>query len=355
MEKEIQKIDIRNLSAGQIVDFILSIGEKEFRARQINSWLWEKSVSSFDEMSNLSVDLRKKLEEHFVIRAVKIAEIQTSDDNTLKIAFELFDGLITEGVLIPADSRITACISSQVGCALGCHFCATGQMKLKRDLRHDEIYDQVALLRRLALEKFGQPLSNIVMMGMGEPLLNYENVKKAIYYITTEDGLGISPKRITLSTSGITSGIKQLANDNVKYNLAVSLHVANQLKRNSIMPVSKANPLRELTDALKYFYQKTGSRITFEYLLLKDFNDTLNDAKELAAFCRNIPCKVNLIEYNPVEGSGFERSPETNVRMFTAYLESRNLVVNIRQSRGKDINAACGQLAARLQCKMMIE
>ena len=320
-------------------------GEKAFRAKQLYEWLWKKSARSFDSMTNLSKDLRDKLQEDFTIPAVTVAEEQISEDKTIKNAFRLADGKITEGVLIPTPRRVTACISSQVGCSLTCKFCATGKLKLMRNIQFDEIYDQVAIIKEQAEKHYDRPLSNIVYMGMGEPLLNYSQVIKSIDRITSEDGLGMSPKRITVSTAGIAKLIKRLGDDQVKFNLALSLHAANDEKRSKIMPINDQNNLEILAEALRYFYEKTETRVTFEYIIFKDFNDQLVDAQELAEFCRNVPCKINIIEYNPIDDGEFQQASSHKVDAFAAFLESKNLIVNIRRSRGKDIDAACGQLA----------
>ena len=274
--------------------------------------------------------------------------MQKSNDGTIKNAFRLFDGNIVEGVLIPADDRMTACVSSQVGCSLTCKFCATGRMERLRNLNADEIYDQVVAIRNQAIEHFDIPLSNIVYMGMGEPLLNYTNVLQSIEHITSPLGLNMSPKRITVSTAGIAKMIKKLGDDEVKFNLALSLHAANDTKRSEIMPINEHNNLIALIDALKYFYEKTGTRITYEYIIFKDFNDSLNDARELYNFAKQVPCKINIIEYNPIENSEFLNTSLVKTEAFKDYLESKNIIVNIRRSRGKDIDAACGQLANKI-------
>ena len=340
-----EKKDIRNSSLEEIKEFLTEQGEKAFRAKQIQEWLWEKSAIDFDDMSNLSKDLRELLKQHFVIQAVTVKNLQKSNDGTIKNAFKLYDNNIVEGVLIPVEDRMTACVSSQVGCSLTCKFCATGRLERLRNLNADEIYDQVVILRNQAMENYQIPLSNIVYMGMGEPLLNYANVLKSIEHITAENGLNMSPKRITVSTAGIAKMIKKLGDDDVKFNLALSLHAANDQKRSEIMPINEHNNLEALKEALLYFYNKTGTRITFEYIIFKDFNDTLTDAKELWLFARNIPCKINIIEYNPIDDSPFQNTTNERTEAFKDFLESKNMIVNVRRSRGKDIDAACGQLA----------
>ena len=344
MEKQ-KKQDIRLLSKDALKDYFVAKGEKAFRAKQVYEWIWKKSATDFDQMTNLSLSTRDLLKENFSINAVVIDESQFSKDGTIKNAFRLHDNKICEGVLIPADTRMTACISSQVGCSLACEFCATGKLKRMRNIEAAEIYDQVRIIRDQALEHNGQPLSNIVYMGMGEPLLNYKNVLESIEKITSEEGLGMSPKRITVSTAGVAKMIEKLADDNVKFNLALSLHAANDEKRNKIMGINETNNLEALAKSLKYFYEKTQTRVTYEYIIFDKFNDELQDAHELYEFCKHIPCKVNIIEYNPIDGADFKQASVKKVDAFKDYLEERGVVINIRRSRGKDIDAACGQLA----------
>ncbi|MCD4773106.1 MAG: 23S rRNA (adenine(2503)-C(2))-methyltransferase RlmN [Bacteroidales bacterium] len=348
MIQEEEKKDIRKCSLDELGEFFVSNGEKAFRSKQVYEWLWKKSATSFDEMTNLSKKTRSLLIDNFIIKSVKIKQQQKSYDGTIKIIFELHDGKIVEGVMIPSEKRATACISSQVGCALGCTFCATGKLGFTRNLDFDEIYDQVALISKLASEELDLKLSNIVYMGMGEPLLNYDNVMKSIDIITSENGLAMSPQRITVSTAGISKMIKQLGDDNIRFNLAISLHTANNNKRNEIMPINKQNSITELIEAIKYFHEKTNNRITFEYILFKNYNDSIDDANELAAFCKNFPVKINVIEYNKVIDTPFRRADKLHTEEFVKLLESKNLIVNVRRSRGKDIDAACGQLANKI-------
>src|ERR1051326_1983708 len=340
-----KKQNIRVLSLEEIKTFFEKKGDKSFRAKQVYEWLWKKSARSFEEMTNLTKATRELLNENFSIHAVNIAESQTSKDRTIKNAFRLYDGNIVEGVLIPTETRMTACISSQVGCSLTCAFCATGRLDRVRNLDADEMYDQVAIIRKQSEEKYGIPLSNIVYMGMGEPLLNYKNVLESVEKITSPEGLGMSPQRITVSTAGIAKMIKKLGDDKVKFNFALSLHAANDEKRNKIMPINEQNSLEALADALKYFYEKTGTRVTYEYIVFKDFNDDITDAMELEKFCRVVPCKVNIIEYNSIDNSSFKQTTSARLNKFVSYLESKGIIVNVRRSRGKDIDAACGQLA----------
>lgn len=341
------KIDIRGLTLEQLQSHIVAMGEQAFRARQIYSWIWQKSCVDFDEMSNLSKSLRDLLKQAFTINSVRVNKEQRSADRTIKSSFSLHDGNIIEGVLIPAPDRMTACVSSQVGCSLSCKFCATGYMDRKRNLRADEIYDQVVLIGKQAQAHYGQPLTNIVYMGMGEPLLNYSNVLRSVERITAPDGLNMAAKRITVSTAGIAKMIKKLGDDEVRFNLALSLHAANDSKRNEIMPINEQNSLRALAEALKYYYAKTKNPVTYEYIVFNGVNDGLEDAKELAAFCKHLPCKVNIIEYNPIAFADFENAPEDKIDRFADFLRQRGITTNIRRSRGKDIDAACGQLAIK--------
>lgn len=343
----IKKQDIRKFSTEQLKKWLSEHGEQGFRAKQITEWLWKKSARSFDEMTNLSLKTRELLKENFEIRTVSVLKKQVSNDKTIKSGFKLFDGNLVEGVLIPTDDRMTACVSSQVGCSLTCKFCATGYMDRLRNLEAAEIYDQVVLIKQQAEEHYNQPLTNIVYMGMGEPLLNYANTLESVNYITSPEGLGWSPKRITVSTAGIAKMIKKLGDDEVKFNLALSLHAANDVKRNEIMPINESNSLKNLAEALQYFYKKTGNRITFEYIVFYGFNDTLQDAKELWEFTKKVPSKVNIIEYNPIAEADFKNTDPETLEKFAAYLEDRGVNVQVRRSRGKDIDAACGQLAIK--------
>ena len=343
------KIDVRSLSLQALQQHFTLLGEKGFRAKQVYEWLWQKSCFSFNEMSNISKELRIKLEENFTINNVKINNSQFSADKTIKNSFILYDSHLIEGVLIPTEGRMTACVSSQVGCSLTCKFCATGYMERKRNLNPDEIYDQVVLIARQAMENYHQPLTNIVYMGMGEPLLNYKNVMDSIEKITSEDGLNMAAKRITVSTAGIAKMIKKLGDDKVKFNLALSLHAANDEKRDTIMPINEQNSLKSLADALKYYYAKTKNPVTYEYIVFDGFNDTIQDAIELVKFCRYLPCKVNIIEYNPIAFASFINAGEDKIEKFADYLRSQGINTNLRRSRGKDIDAACGQLAIKDQ------
>ncbi|SMO61743.1 23S rRNA (adenine(2503)-C(2))-methyltransferase RlmN [Solitalea koreensis] len=347
MEKVLAKKDIRSYALDDLKKLFTEMGEQAFRAKQVYEWLWKKSAWSFEEMTNLSKELREKLTQNFTINAVKLDHQQISSDRTIKNTFKLYDSNIIEGVLIPTEDRMTACVSSQVGCSLTCKFCATGYMDRKRNLNADEIYDQVVLIDKQAKENYGIPLSNIVYMGMGEPLLNYANMMKSVERITSEDGLNMAAKRITVSTAGIAKMIKKLGDDNVKFNLALSLHAANDEKRNEIMPINEQNSLSALAEALQYFYHKTKNPITFEYIVFENFNDEIKDAAELVKFCKKVPCKVNIIEYNPIAFAAFQNTGEDKLDAFANHLRKHNVNVHIRRSRGKDIDAACGQLAVK--------
>jgi 23S rRNA (adenine2503-C2)-methyltransferase len=338
--------NIRHLSYQDIEAHFLQIGEKKFRAQQVWEWLWQKNAHSFADMSNLSKELRQHLGNHFTLPALTIDTTQHSQDGTIKSRFRTYDNHLVEGVLIPTDERKTACVSSQIGCSLSCKFCATGYMERKRNLTFDEIYDEVVLINQQSLQTYQQKLTNIVFMGMGEPLLNYNNVLKAIERISAEDGLFMSPKRITVSTAGVAKMIKKLGDDKVRFKLALSLHAANDIKRNEIMPINETNNIKVLIEALNYFYKQTGNEITFEYILFKNFNDSVKDADELVKIYRQVPADlVNIIEYNPIDNFNFTKPTEEATAAFMQYLESKKVNARLRRSRGKDIDAACGQLA----------
>lgn len=341
----VKKKDIRALSKEELRAFFVSQNNKAFRGNQVYEWLWQKSVHSFEEMTNISKETRQMLQTHFVINHIKVDSLQRSNDGTVKNAVRLHDGLIVESVLIPTESRTTACVSSQVGCSLDCKFCATARLKKMRNLNPDEIYDQVAAINKESLLYYNRKLSNIVFMGMGEPLMNYNNLLKAIEKITSSEGLGMSPKRITVSTSGIPKMIKKLADDNVKFNLAVSLHSAIDEVRSKIMPFNESFPLNQLKEAIEYWYAKTASRVTYEYVVWKGINDSNDAINALVKFCKYVPCKVNLIEYNPIDDGEFQQASANSINNYISNLEMNGIVVNVRRSRGKDIDAACGQLA----------
>ena len=344
-----EKKDIKNINIKELEKFCNENSLPKFRATQISEWLWKKRATTFNEMTSLSKPIRNLLIENFNINTVKLHKGERSNDGTIKYSLQLHDKLLVEGVLIPSKKRLTACISSQVGCSLACKFCATGTMKLDRNLTAGEIYEQVFILNEEAIYNFGKPLSNIVFMGMGEPLLNYKSLLKSIDFITTEKGLGMSPKRITVSTAGISKMIRKLGDDKVRFNLAVSLHSASNSKRDILMPINQKINLEELRDSIRYFYDKTNTRVTYEYILFKNLNDSLEDAQKLAQFAKACACKINLIEYNPVDSLTYEKSSNKTTDRFIVYLEERNIITNLRKSKGKDINAACGQLVNKLQ------
>lgn len=339
------KKDIRALTRDQLREFFISNGDKAFRGNQVYEWLWQKSAHSFDVMTNLSKATRDMLADNFVINHIRVDQMQRSSDGTIKNAVRLHDDLIVESVLIPTKTRTTACVSSQVGCSLDCKFCATARLKRMRNLNPDEIYDQVVAIDNESRLYFERPLSNIVFMGMGEPLMNYNNVLKAIEKITSPEGLGMSPKRITVSTSGVPKLIKKMADDAVKFKLAVSLHSAIDETRTSIMPFNATFTLSDLREALVYWYQKTNSRITYEYVVWEGINDKREDVDALVDFCRFAPSKVNLIEYNPIDDGQFKQASKKAIEMYVDQLEKNGITVTVRRSRGKDIDAACGQLA----------
>lgn len=326
-------------------EFFQEQGERAFRGDQVYDWLWGKGIHSFEDMTNLSKSLRAKLEEQFSINHIRVDHFQKSSDGTIKNAVQLHDGLIVESVLIPTQTRTTACVSSQVGCSLDCKFCATARLKRMRNLNPDEIYDQVVAIHKESLLYYDRPLSNIVFMGMGEPLMNYKNVLASIEKITADDGLGMAARRITLSTSGVPKMIRKLADDEVRFNLAVSLHSAVQETREQIMPFAKNFTLIDLMDSLEYWYEKTNRLVTYEYVVWNGINDRPRDVDALVQFCKRVPSKVNLIEYNPIDDGEFQQAPEAAIQMYIRALEASRIPVTIRRSRGKDIDAACGQLA----------
>jgi 23S rRNA (adenine2503-C2)-methyltransferase len=340
-----EKSDIRKLSREALRTFFTKNGAQAFRGNQVYEWLWQKGAHSFEAMTNLSLEHRELLNTHFTINHIAVDQMQRSTDGTIKNAVRLHDGLIVESVLIPTDSRTTACVSSQVGCSLDCRFCATARLKRMRNLNPDEIFDQVVVIDRQSRLYFGRPLSNIVFMGMGEPLMNYPNVVKAIRMISSEEGLGMSPKRITVSTSGVPKMIRKLADEQLRCNLAVSLHSAVEETRTKIMPFNAKMPLEDLKEAIMYWYDKTRSRITYEYVVWEGINDTPVDIRAFLNFCKAAPCKVNLIEYNPIDDGDFRQASEQAIQAYVRALESAGITVTVRRSRGKDIDAACGQLA----------
>jgi 23S rRNA (adenine2503-C2)-methyltransferase len=345
MEKTAVK-NIRHLSLQELEEYFENLGEKKFRTKQVYEWLWQKHAHSFADMTNISKELRHKLGENFTLPALTVKATQVSEDGTVKSSFKTHEGHLVEGVLIPTEKRATACVSSQIGCSLSCKFCATGYMDKKRNLTFDEIYDQVVFINQQSEKIHGHKLTNIVFMGMGEPLLNYRNVLRSIERISSPDGLGMSPKRITVSTAGVAKQIRQLGDDNAKFKLALSLHAPNDKKRHEIMPINDTNNIKSLIDALNYFYKQTSNEITFEYILFKNFNDSLKDAEELMKIYRQVPADlINIIEYNPIDFARFTKPDEKITEAFMNYLEKNRVNVRLRKSRGKDIDAACGQLA----------
>lgn len=339
------KQDIRALTKEAICDFFVAQGEKAFRGKQVYEWLWKKNAYSFDEMTNISKSSIALLKEHFVINHIAVDSVQRSSDGTIKNGVKLHDGLVVESVMIPTPTRTTACISSQVGCSLACTFCATALLKRQRNLTASEIYDQVAAINKESILYHGHKLSNIVYMGMGEPLLNYANVMESIKMITSDEGLGMSPRRITLSTVGLPKMIKRMADEDVRFNLAVSLHSAINETRSRMMPINQVSDLDELMEALQYWHAKTGNRITFEYVVWKGINDSRKDVEALVKYCKRVPVKVNLIEYNAIDSNDFRQADKKAIDMYIKVLEDNSVIVNVRRSRGKDIDAACGQLA----------
>jgi 23S rRNA (adenine2503-C2)-methyltransferase len=338
--------NIRDLSLQDLEHFFEEMGEKKFRAKQVYEWLWQKHAFSFADMTNLSKDLRQKLGEQFTFPSLTVDATQYSADGTIKTRFKTWDGHLVEGVLIPTEKRLTACVSSQIGCSLTCKFCATGYMERKRNLSFDEIYDEVVLINQQALRVYDKKITNIVFMGMGEPLLNYKQVMKSIDRITAEDGLAMSARRITVSTAGVAKAIRQLGDEKVRFKLALSLHAPNDAKRNEIMPINDTNDIKSLVDALNYFYKETGNEITLEYILFRDFNDGEKDAAELTKIYRQIPADlINIIEYNPIDKARFAKPDEEKTEAFMQMLSKQKVNARLRKSRGKDIDAACGQLA----------
>ena len=339
------KKDIRSFNENELKEILISNSFKSFRANQIYHWIWNKSAHNFDEMTNLPESLITFLKENFAINFIKVNRMQKSSDGTIKNAIELFDGFIVECVLIPTKDRITACVSSQVGCSLNCKFCATSKLKRMRNLNPDEIYDQVVLINKQSKEYYNRPLTNIVFMGMGEPLMNYNNVIKSIERITSKSGLGMSSKRIVVSTSGVPKMIKKMADDNVRFKLAVSLHSAINEKRTSIMPFNEKMNLNDLIDSLTYWYTKTKKIVTYEYVIWKGINDNDEDIQALIDLCKKVPSKVNLIQYNSIDDPNFVQAPELIINKYLYSLESNKIKATVRRSRGEDIDAACGQLA----------
>jgi 23S rRNA (adenine2503-C2)-methyltransferase len=341
------KTNLLGYTRNELEALFARLGQKPYRGRQLYKWLYSTRQHDFALMTDLSKDLRAALEADYTIEMLELDHRVKSVDGTEKFLFRLHDGHPLETVLIPDDNRpgkSTVCISSQAGCALACKFCATGTMGLLRDLTVGEIVGQLVYLREL----YGNDaFTNVVMMGMGEPLNNYSNVVEAIRIMTDTLGLGLGSKRITLSTSGVTPKIRRLADSGLKVRLALSLHAATQEKRARIMPVAETFKLDKLMEAVKYYAATTGDRVTFEYILMDGFNDTMEDVLALAKLIEGIPCKINILAYNPVPGLEFKRPSDDKTDWFGRQLYPRAPAVTVRKSRGRDIDAACGQLAAR--------
>ena len=337
--------DIRLITPENLEQLLKKYKFPTYRSKQIQNWARKINVQSFNQMSNLPSDLIHFLNENFKLNKSKVKTSKKSSDGTIKFAIQLYDNLIVEAVLIPSNKRITACVSSQVGCSLDCNFCATSKIKKMRNLESYEIFDQIMLLNKESINHFSSPITNIVFMGMGEPLLNYKNVIESIDQITSDFGIGISYKKITLSTSGISKMIRKMADDNVKFNLAISLHTALEKTRNNVMPFSKSFPIKELVDSLEYWYKKIKRKITFEYLIWKEINDDFEHINALVSICKRIPSKVNIIEYNDTDNSMFRNADDKWINNYVTTLKENRIPVSVRRSRGKDIDAACGQLA----------
>ena len=342
--------DLRSISLPDLEVLFASWDEPRFRAKQVYEWLWAKSVTDLEAMTNVSKGLRQRLHTEFTLNTLSEDAVQHSADGTIKTRWRTHDGHRIESVLIPVpeEGRFTVCVSTQVGCSLTCAFCATGRMGRKRNLEAYEIVDQVAGVNRQCIEAFGRPVTNVVYMGMGEPLLTYPATLESIARLTAAPplGLGMSARRITVSTAGIAKMIRKLADDGFRSNLALSLHAADDAKRNEIMPINESNNLHALMEALEYLYQKTKVRISYEYIAFERFNDSPADAAKLVQLCRRkFPVRVNIIEYNPIDGAPFTKSGEERLNAFAAHLAHHGATVTVRRSRGKDIDAACGQLA----------
>jgi 23S rRNA (adenine2503-C2)-methyltransferase len=352
---ESPKIDLKSLNRDELSAFCEEMGLQRFRADQIFQWLYQKGASSFDEMTNLSKDLREKLSEKARVSRIRLHEKQESSDGTIKFLFELDDPKLhkVEAVLIPdfypdgVAKRLTVCVSSQVGCVFGCAFCATGKMGLFRSLTHGEIVDQVQYINQVSEDTYNKKITNIVYMGMGEPLHNYKAVTESAAIITHPMGLEMSPKRITVSTVGLTKQIKQLADEEQPFNLAISLHAADDDKRNKIMPINHSLNLVQLKEAVQYYYQELRRPLTYEYLLFDEFNDSPEDAIRLAEIVGWAPSKVNIIMYNNVAGVELKRAREDRLNRFMKTLIKKEITATVRRSRGDDIDAGCGQLAIR--------
>ena len=344
----LEKQNLLGLTQSKFKDFFSDLSEKPFRTKQIMQWIYHQGVHDFGDMHNFSKDLRDKLGSIASLDLPEVVSMNNSKDGVVKWVIKLGKDNHIETVYIPQKDRGTLCISSQVGCSLACTFCSTGHQGFNRNLKAHEIIGQVLVAKNHLVQE-NKRISNVVFMGMGEPLLNYENLLKSIELVSSKTGLSMSPKRITVSTAGIAKMIKKLADDDVRFNLAISLHTSDDKKREEIMPINKSINLEELKESIKYFFEKTGTRITYEYILFKDINDSLDDAHELVKFCKSTPCKVNLIEYNSVDNIPFQKASNNKTEKFINFLNEKNVIVNLRRSKGKDINAACGQLVNKLK------
>ncbi len=343
----LKKIDIRSLKKNELIKFLNDFNYEPYRAQQILSRVNSQQIDSFEKITNIPKDLIQLLDENFFLSNTLIHQFQKSSDLTIKFSIKLHDSLIIEAVLIPTEKRITACVSSQVGCSLDCNFCATSRLKRIRNLESYEIYDQIMLLNNESLKSFSKPISNIVFMGMGEPLLNFSNLMRSIDIISSKDGLSISPKRITVSSAGIPKIIKKMADMKVNFNLAISLHSAIQKKREMLMPFSNKINLDELLKSLIYWYDKVRKITTFEYIIWENINDSLEDIEELVKFCKKVPSKVNIIEYNHIGDKNYRSASKEKILNYQKYLDKNKIINTIRYSKGNDINAACGQLARK--------
>ena len=347
------QVDLKAMGPDDLTAFVEAMGQPSYRGQQLFNWIYGKGVDDFRAMSNLPKAFRQELTDVATVSRIEAKQVQQAQDQTIKALYALPSGREIETVLIPdidargEARRLTVCVSSQVGCAMGCHFCATGLMGFRENLAAGHIFDQVWAMNELAHEHFGQPISNIVYMGMGEPLLNYDNVLKSVAIVTHDKSLHLSPRRITVSTVGLARRIRDLADDGVRFNLAVSLHAPTNETRSSIMPVntSEKTSLPALKEAIQHYAEKTGREVTYEYCLFKGVNDSTEDARRLAAITRWAPSKVNIIMYNPVQGLHFERTSEEQLDRFIQALVAEGVTVTVRRSRGDDIDAACGQLA----------
>ena len=335
------KKDLKSLNLEQLTEELLNIGEKKFRAKQVYSWIHEKLVDSFDEMTNLSKDLREKLKDNYTLNSMEVVAVQTSKiDGTQKYLFRLHDGHVVESVLMRYHHGNSVCISSQVGCLMGCRFCASTIGGKVRDLAASEMLGQIYKIQKISEER----VHNVVVMGTGEPLDNYDNLVQFIKMLTDENGLNISQRNLTVSTCGIVPKIRQLAEEKFQMTLALSLHATTQEKRKQLMPIANKYDLKEVLDACHYYYEQTGRRITFEYSLVGGVNDTKEDAQELTKLIGKFPCHVNLIPVNPIKERDFVQPNKQECQAFRNKLEKNGINVTIRREMGRDIDGACGQL-----------